>query len=467
MAEDDSMNSISRHNVNLRQVEAPPYAPEPAFLPPPPPEPPTGPPPQAPAMAETTTAEWWAYTPDGATPASPDASFAPVQPGTPPSLDALTSSVMSDSTTASSEFSDSSLSSSGMITISPTSELSSSATPSFTTYPKANSVDKSHDSLKYLVPICVVAGLLVGSAFAWLGWGCLHRKPKVIRTREYRTGEGIPLGLGRGRTDGYRNRTHELEIGPAYQNDSGISVGEKDEDESEYGWKALDMRPENHGSGNSAHGYQQAELIAPSVARSPRLPSNGFSLQNAFRRVSSQKKPLSRALTAQTARTVASVYSQVDSDDYDSSIIQPDIIPESSAPTLHPDQMGQAASRRRPTHRAHASSDLGVDLLNSSIIARDPTAISELTIGHRMIEGSPLPTPAVNSPTPPSHAGFFWQDKPVDVDVYTRLPTRGRENRSKEGRKGMGERKMVPLPQSPPQITTPELETALYFSPKL
>lgn len=322
----------------------------------------------------------------------------------------------------------------------------------------------------------------MGGIVAWFAWGCMTRKPKIIRNREYKIGERAPLGPSRNRSESH---ARELEIGPAYHYSPRSPTSEQQgHDDEEYNWKALD---DNWGTADARQfsvDLDAKEIRAdtePGVTRSPRLPSAGFSLSTAFRRIPSQKKylALSRGLTAKTARTgvSASVYSQVDEDDYEDEKLATgqenvsrygDNALETSADLDH------LSSRRRAGHQAQpSSSELRIEGLN--IISRDPTAFSQLTIGHRMVDGSPLPTPAVTSPGPPSHTGFVWEaHKPTEShqqeDLYTRLPTRSRDH-SREGvnrvRRGLGERRIVPLPQSPPQISTPQLEDQLCFSPKL
>ncbi|KAK0502323.1 hypothetical protein EDD18DRAFT_687327 [Armillaria luteobubalina] len=93
-----------------------------------------------------------------------------------------------------------------MITI-PVPPTSQSALPSLVTYPKKQ--PSGNKISRYLIPVLVIVGAILGSLCVWISWGCLTRK-------------------------GRRGKT-KLEVGPAY--DSEVEIVKADEG---FAWLAME-----------------------------------------------------------------------------------------------------------------------------------------------------------------------------------------------------------------------------------
>ncbi|KAJ3890090.1 hypothetical protein GG344DRAFT_78167 [Lentinula edodes] len=493
---------------------------------------------------------WWPYPPGGVSTTTNSPSPSPIISSTlaDPLPVAILSSLSSDAFSSSTDsFADSTSSTSVPIA---TSTLTTSASQSiisinaamssqiaastFTTYPKnsqnQNQSQSSNNSKSevYLVPVFVVLGIILGSVVAWIGWGCITRKPRIRDFDE-------DVAIGRKKT-GRRPRRSELEVGPAYWSsmsernnlleDSGDSH-EKNVVASQsamFSWRALD-----------ADGVKdeepQRDYLSP-----PKLPSKR-SRAKTLGRIKHQQG-LSRAVTSKTATSV-SVYSQVGEEDetFDEDITDSmSFLDEFDPPTPHTGDKSAIAtpnsssstrvislSRRRPNHtRTDSDShldiagtpvgeprDLKKNLLSRTATARTQNSTRTAQTGFHMIEGSPLPTPAVSISDKSQISGsFFWgNNEPEDCvtpskpkfrgrsnshvltrssDSYTAFPVRGSRGRSNSpakkpviSRQAINQRQVSArdkvieeyygssLPQSPPQVTCPKLESSLCFTPTL
>ncbi|KAK0452908.1 uncharacterized protein EV420DRAFT_1645440 [Desarmillaria tabescens] len=388
---------------------------------------------------------WWPYPPGGVastTTTTPSAipSTIPIEvSGMPPETTDSSSIVSTSLLPSSSDDTDSTMrnsnsssstsntptSSVSMITISPPSS-SQSALPSLVTYPK-----KEPNGAKismYLIPVLVVVGAILGSLCAWIGWGCLTRK-------------------------GRRGKT-ELEVGPAYDSEAGRVKADEG-----FSWPAMETQTQ-----------ENTFLVLPTNPRRtrPLRPS----------RADTSSTRVSRKNTTTTMASV-SVYSQVGEDEeYEEEKHDDDGMSFLDAYESDEEFMANA---RRPSSRAagggtqrvvsrrrnhvRTDSDMTVD---GGRLGRSVTGKS--TGGFRIIEESPLPTPAAVAKTPSGGlGGFFWGSQP-ETDKYTALPSRGQNSRSrspvKPSRAGTTA-SHHPLPQSPRQIMSPRLEGSLCFTPSI
>ncbi|THU76166.1 hypothetical protein K435DRAFT_846140 [Dendrothele bispora CBS 962.96] len=391
-------------------------------------------------------------------------------------------------------------SSQSFVTIQPTA-LSASPTSSLVVYPKTNSASQNPQKIMmYLIPVFAIVGLALGSGVAWITWGCLTRKPRLT---DY-TGDGEVITRRRRRM----SRRRELDIGgPAYcpslseAEDATLEGDHTDIEKKSMmddrgmvevdGWHQLDddVRDNNTGERDLEKAY-----LMPDSAKTSRMGS--------YARKHYRSRGLSRATTQKTATSV-SVYSQVDDDDYDdeeeeepghglsrnksnfSDKLADNIsflgeyesdfdprsprfqhqIAETPKPKTHsrisdsPGKRTVSVSRRRtrPSGHIRADSDFNLDDVAASAspggdLSRSVTSVTTRTFastrtgpGFRIIEGSPLPTPAVTpgpsraaSPTGGrfGHGGFFWNDTPATVlpqsvspkdrDSYTSTPQRNK-----------------------------------------
>ncbi|KAK0481311.1 hypothetical protein IW261DRAFT_1562600 [Armillaria novae-zelandiae] len=382
---------------------------------------------------------WWPYPPGGVASTTTTPSAIPptipveISEMPPESTDlSSTASVTessndTDSTTRSINSSSTSViptSSVSMITIS-VSPSSQSALPSLVTYPKKQ--PGGNKISMYLIPVLVIVGAILGSLCAWIGWGCLTRK-------------------------GRRGKT-ELEVGPAYDSEAGGVKADEG-----FAWPAMETQRK-----------EKAFLVPPTDPRRTR-PS----------RANNSSTRISRMNTTTTMASV-SVYSQVGEggEDYDEE--------------KHGDDDGMSfldayesdeefmASARRPSSRAvggrpqrvvsrrrnhiRADSDMAIE---GGRLGRSVTGKS--TGGFRIVEESPLPTPAVTKTPSGGLGGFFWGSQP-ETDKYTALPSRGQRSRSrspvKPSRTNTTATQNHPLPQSPRQIMSPKLEGSLCFTPSM
>ncbi|KAF9074227.1 hypothetical protein BDP27DRAFT_224967 [Rhodocollybia butyracea] len=398
---------------------------------------------------------------------------------------------------------------------------SQAASSTFTSYPKASqnqSLTTSNAEL-YLIPIFVVLGVIIGSVVAWIGWGCLTRKPRI---RDF-DGDEIS-GIKRMTR---RPRRSELEVGPVYcpslseARDYPESTEKQPLSLSMFSWHALDVDDTKDG--------KERDYLVP-----PALPSKKLRTKSV-----GSSKHLSRAATTKTA-TSMSVYSQVgeqeqelcEEDDRISFLndFESDYDPCSPRPggksiaTATPTSSTRvvSVSRRRPTH-TRADSDCRLndagggrvggprdkkDDLRRSATSRTQGSTCTTQTGFRIVDGSPLPTPAISRKQSEKVAGFFWgNNEPEDCgtssrpgnrgrsktnaisvssDSYTTLPIRGSRSRSNSPvkksvttrsankqrhvstrDKAIEEYYGNALPQSPPQITSPKLNTSLCFTPPL
>lgn len=379
----------------------------------------------------------------------------------------------------------------------------------------------------YLIPIFVVLGVILGGIVAWIGWGCLTRKPRV---RDFDDGSDA-FSRKKSRR---RPRRSELEVGPAYcpSLSQKRDYSEEAEDSAEkpqsmFSWRALDVDGRKDGSA------QERDYLVP-----PALPSKKSRTKSAG--PLKRQQGLSRAATSKTATSV-SVYSQVgeeedyeeqESDsmsflnefesDYDPRSPRLDFkCPAKATPTSSSKSSRVVSvSRRRPNHaridsdshledvdasrnRVIESRDKKGDLIRSAT-ARTQSSTRTTQTGFHMMDGSPLPTPAASSTG--EGRGFFWgnnepenreaipkakyrigskSDATTDAsDSYTALPARGSRSRSNSPVKLSSSRTTKQrhvsardqaieqyygngLPQSPPQVTSPKLESSLCFTPQL
>ncbi|KAK0502168.1 hypothetical protein EDD18DRAFT_682700 [Armillaria luteobubalina] len=397
-------------------------------------------PPGANAIPTTTSSYdyWWPYPPGGvaSTTTTPSA-IPPTIPleisGMPPESTDLSSSasvtVNSDDTNSttrsvnSSSTSATPTSSVSMITIS-VSPSSQSALPSLVTYPKKQ--PSGSKISMYLIPVLVIVGAILGSLCAWIGWGCLTRKGRQGKT--------------------------ELEVGPAYDSEAGIVKADEG-----FAWPAMETQRQ-----------EKAFLVPPADPRRTR-PS----------RANNSSTRISRMNTTTTMASV-SVYSQVGEGDEDYEEQKHDDDSMSFLDAYESDEESMA-SARRPSSRAvggrpqrvvsrrrnhvRADSDMVVE---GGRLGRSETGRS--TGGFRIVEESPLPTPAVAKTPSGGLGGFFWGSQP-ETDKYTALPSRGQRSRSrspvKPSRTNTAATQNHPLPQSPRQIMSPKLEGSLCFTPSM
>ncbi|KAI5891461.1 uncharacterized protein SCHCODRAFT_02320448 [Schizophyllum commune H4-8] len=171
--EGSSPTPVSRHNINYRQVD----------------------PLLGGAQTTSTYDYWWPYPPGGVYATTTTPPVAPLIPTTTNLLAAPQTNIISDANSVfdltldgdSTTTSDSSLStSSPSDATTPTSigpsVISLTALPPDTTTSAPNSSPKKLDRtpsttvVKYVVPACVVAGVILGSLFAWFVYGCLRAR---------------------------------------------------------------------------------------------------------------------------------------------------------------------------------------------------------------------------------------------------------------------------------------------------
>ncbi|KAE9394061.1 hypothetical protein BT96DRAFT_923738 [Gymnopus androsaceus JB14] len=518
----------SQYNINYRQIAAPGYDAEPA-------------------TTSSSYDYWWPYPPGGvATTSSPSIISSPTLYTDPFSVATLSSlSLLAPDVSAS----DSVVSDSMLTSVSPTSMVtttisssqsmitvnatmsSQTASSTFSSYPKStqNQTSTTSKADVYLIPIFVVLGVVLGSILAWVSWGCLTRKPRV---RDFDNDDDDSSGR---KKSGRRPRRSELEVGPAYcpslsQKRDYLEEAEDSTEkapfspQSVFSWRALEA------DGGKDSDRERDYLVPPALpSKNSRAKSVGPKRQLG----------LSRAATSKTATSV-SVYSQVgEEDEYEEAEIdrmsllnefESDYDPRSprldtkSTPTT---SSGSArvvsVSRRRPNHvRADSDShledvdtsgkrvggprDKKNDLLRSAT-ARTQSSTRTTQTGFRMMDGSPLPTPSVSSPSSQhgGGGGFFWGNNEPEIheaisiperrtrpnattsssDSYTALPARGSRSRnnspvkqsntsrSTRQRQVSARDKAIEqyygngFPQSPPQVTSPKLESSLCFTPPL
>ncbi|KAJ3810357.1 hypothetical protein EV368DRAFT_37004 [Lentinula lateritia] len=380
---------------------------------------------------------------------------------------------------------------------------SQTAASTFTTYPKnsqnENQSQSSNNSKSevYLIPIFVVLGIVLGSVVAWIAWGCITRKPRIRDFDEDST-------IGRKKT-GRRPGRSELEVGPAYCSsmsernnlleDSGYEKNVVASQLAMSSWRALDadgVKDEEH----------QRDYLSP-----PRLPSKRSRAKSLGRM--KRQQGLSRAVTSKTATSV-SVYSQVGEDDetFDEEITDsmsfldvfdprtPQTGDKSAIATPNSSCSTRviSLSRRRPNHTRTDSDfhldiagtpvgeprDLKKNLLSRTATARTQNSTRTAQTGFRMIEGSPLPTPAVSiSDKSQTGGSFFWGNNEPEDHVTPSKPNNSPAKKPVVSRQAINQRQISArdkvieeyygssLPQSPPQVNCPKLESSLCFTPTL
>ncbi|KAK0234439.1 hypothetical protein EDD85DRAFT_792485 [Armillaria nabsnona] len=398
-------------------------------------------PPGANAIPTTTSSYdyWWPYPPGGVASTTTTPSTIPPTIPVEISAESTESSIASvavlpsssndtNSTTRDSNSSSSTsatpTSSVSMITIS-VPPSSQSALPSLVTYPKKQ--PSGNKISMYLIPVLVIVGAILGSLCAWIGWGCLTRK-------------------------GRRGKT-ELEVGPAYDSEAGRVKADEG-----FAWPAIETQRQ-----------EKAFLVPPTDPRRTRSSRPS--------RANTTSTRISRMNTTTTMASV-SVYSQVGEGEEDYEEEKHDDDGMSFLDAYESDEEFMA-SARRPSSRAvggrpqrvvsrrrnhvRADSDMVVE---GGGLGRSVTGKS--TGGFRIVEESPLPTPAVTKTPSGGLGGFFW-GSPPETDKYTALPSRGQRSRSrspvKPSRTNTTANQNHPLPQSPRQIMSPKLEGSLCFTP--
>ncbi|PBK66524.1 hypothetical protein ARMSODRAFT_1005971 [Armillaria solidipes] len=400
-------------------------------------------PPGANAIPTTTSSYdyWWPYPPGGVTSTTTPSTIPPTIPVEisempPESTDSSSiasvavSSGNTNSTTRSSNSSSSTsatpTSSVSMITIS-VPPSSQSALPSLVTYPKKQ--PSGNKISMYLIPVLVIVGAILGSLCAWIGWGCLTRK-------------------------GRRGKT-ELEVGPAYDSEAGRVKADEG-----FAWPAMETQRQ-----------EKAFLVPPTDPRQTRSS-----------RPSRASAPSARVSRMNTTTTMASVsvYSQVGEGDEDYEEEKHDDDGMSFLDAYESDEEFMA-SARRPSSRAVGGRPQRVVSRRRNHVRADSDMIAEggglgrsvtgkSTGGFRIVEESPLPTPAVAKTPSGGLGGFFWGNQP-ETDKYTALPSRGQRSRSrspvKPSRTNTTANQNHPLPQSPRQIMSPKLEGSLCFTPSM
>ncbi|KAK0200238.1 hypothetical protein DFS33DRAFT_136030 [Desarmillaria ectypa] len=312
-----------------------------------------------------------------------------------------------------------------MITI-PVPSSSEPALPSLVTYPKKE--PSGNKISMYLIPVLVVVGAILGSLCAWIGWGCLTRK-------------------------GRRGKT-ELEVGPAYDSEAG-----RVKTDEGFAWPAMETQTQ-----------ENTFLVPPTNPRRtrPLRPS----------RANTSSTQVSRKNTTTTMASV-SVYSQVgegdeeyeekDGDDGMSFLDAYESDEEFMASARRPSSRAAGGGTQRVVSRrrnhVRTDSDMTVE---GGRLGRSVTGKS--TGGFRIVEESPLPTPAVTKTPSGGRGGFFWGSQ-SEKDKYTAFPSRGQKSRSrspvKPSRTGTTASQNHPLPQSPRQIMSPKLEGSLCFTPSI
>ncbi|KAF5391096.1 hypothetical protein D9757_003155 [Collybiopsis confluens] len=486
---------------------------------------------------------WWPYPPGGVTvtPISPLPSA--VLPSTVISMQAIPSSdvsvlnsisvtstpaVMTSSvpTSSASSISDLPTVVSNITSIMTSSTTSASIT--FAAYPQQSQASSANTSKAdaYLIPICIALGAIVGCIAAWIGWGCLTRKPK-IRSYDEEDGQSSVFRK-KGLDPSLFGTCSELESGPAYQSslsERGRDSSVEDEDSTEktllapysgFGWRAMDDDAECGRRVKLDNTDPERDYLAP-----PALPSKKCRTKSL---VSSKRQPggLSRAMTKKTAASV-SVYSQVGEDEDEAFLHElgsscDPLSPRAGFTTPDSTKISSRAvsiSRRRQAHARNDSEvPLGLDGddLRRSATARTQSSTRSAQTGFCMMEGSPLPTPTRSTSGGRRGGGFFWGNNEPEThgaqqsnksksgrsrivngsDSYTALPARGSRSRSssptkrsvpKQGQqeqaRGQRPRQVstrdlaiedyygAGLPQSPPQISSPQLHGSLCFSPKM
>lgn len=368
------------------------------------------------------------------------------------SSDSITSSADDSSTVSANSTNSSSVLSSS--TSSSTSSLPASSPAASSSQPKPSQL--SSKTMMYLTPVFVIFGVVLGSICAWIGWGCFTRKPRV-RDMSYLDPEAGP----------YRSkRKNELEGGPVY---SAPDPNEKpyycedDDDllkakrtagytEVEFSWPPCDDQA------------SKRDYLVPPIRTRPQSRSTSISRSVAKGRQSvrcSEQDRLLRSTTSKTSKTdySVSVYSQ-GGDEADNTSFMDEY--ESDDGTIdNCRQPGITSRRGRSTHR-RMDSDL--QTLNEDPEEKNSRS-GATTPGFRIIEESPLPTPAVSSlaTSPVADYGWnlFWAQARGGQVGDNRTPQASRT-------RGMSYSSSHPvLPQSPPTISTPILESSLCFSPVL
>ncbi|KAJ4490601.1 hypothetical protein J3R30DRAFT_3423227 [Lentinula aciculospora] len=518
----------SQYNINYRQVAAQTSIAAPQ-----------------PVTTSSSYDYWWPYPPGGVTTTASSPIPSPIVSSTlansfsvaiPSSMSSLSTDVSLGST---SSLLDSMSTSSSVPTSTSTATTSasqsiifinatmSSQTPAstFSSYPKnaqnENQSVNSSRSEAYLIPIFVVLGVVLGSVVAWIGWGCITRKPRIRDFDQQKTGR--------------RPRRSELEVGPAYCNSLSErkelleepTVSHEEEalapQSTMFSWRALDA---NGGKFEEP----KCDYLAP-----PKLPPKNSRSMSVVR--SKRQQGLSRAVTSKTATSV-SIYSQVGEEegaygeditdrmsfldefesDYDPR--SPRFADQSSAKTPNSSNSARviSLSRRRPIHSRNDSDshleDKGTHIgrprnlqkdLSRSVTSQTQSSSRTTQTGFRMVEGSPLPPLAVSiSGNIQTVGNFSWGNNEPEVrvtpksqsrgrsnstrssDSYTALPVRGSRSRSnspvkqstvhrqtnKQRQVSARDRAIEEyygnsLPQSPPQVTCPKLESSLCFTPTL
>ncbi|KAJ3746165.1 hypothetical protein DFH05DRAFT_918957 [Lentinula detonsa] len=531
-SDDESKPTHSQYNINYRQVAAQTSVAAPLY--------------GQPVTSSSSYDYWWPYPPGGVTTSS-SPSPSPVIPPTltdPFSIAVLSSlssvasssSIIPDSnsalTSSSTPISTSTPSPSALqsiILINAT--MSSQTTAStFSSYPK-NAEPQSSNSSKseaYLIPIFVVLGVVLGSVIAWIGWGCITRKPRI---RDF--DEDNVLNKTK-----HRHRRSELEVGPAYCSSLSERTDLLAESDHTHEKEALAPQsmmftwrtPDANADGGKNEDLDR-NLLAP-----PKLPPKNPRSKTVGR--SKRQQALSRATTSKTATSV-SIYSQVGEEDetHDDDLTErmsflddfesnydarsPRFGEDSTPNALNSASSARVVSlsRRRPNHTRTESDyrledaetpvgrNVKKNILSRSTTARTQSSTRTAQTGFRMIEGSPLPTPALSiSGLSQIGGGFFWGNNEPEScvtpsrsksrgrptsnvnarpsDSYTALPARGARSRSNSPikqttRQTTGQRRVSirdraieeyygsSLPQSPPQVVCPKLESSLCFTPTM
>ncbi|KAJ3730770.1 hypothetical protein C8R42DRAFT_715436 [Lentinula raphanica] len=527
--QDDEHNTPthSQYNINYRQLAAQTSLAAPFY--------------NQPVTTSSSYDYWWPYPPGGVATTTTSPTPIPVVSPTlatsfsvaiPSSLFSSASDVSSSSVIPTSSSSTLTSASSSISTLDPTTSAlqsiilinatmsSQPAASSFTSYPKNPEPQNSNNSKTeaYLIPIFVVIGVVLGSVVAWIGWGCITRKPRL---RDF-DDEGNVLN----KTGRRRQRRSELEVGPAYcsslsERKDLLEAPDHSPEKNAYtqttsfNWRALDA---DRGGGHE---------LDPNFLAPPKPPPKNSRQKTAGR--TRRDKALSRAVTTKTATSV-SIYSQVGDEDetHDDDLVERmsfldefESNYDPRSPRFDQENAGSPStarvvslSRRRLNHNRNES-DTNLDNTNTSFgnkqrvgnnLSRSTTMQTQSSTrtaqtGFRMVEGSPLPTPALSiSGLSQMGTGFFWGNNEPEScvtpsksrgrvntrssDSYTALPVRSSRSRSNSPKKQVtrqttGQRHVSArdkaieeyygssLPQSPPQIMCPKLESSLCFTPTL
>lgn len=428
-------------------------------------------PPQVPVQAPTTSTSynyWWPYPPVGATPTTTTSPMSDTPAAATTTDSASISQNMPPSTRMGSSagsypahfFDFTASDNQTMVTIS----ASTSNTSSARTYPKVQVAKKN--TVMYLIPVFAILGLVFGGLVAWIGWGCLTRKPRL------NDGE-------RGGRLRRKPRVSELEAGPKYSPcpDDDVFTSEKppmyhraeqsfigheevtslNRADDGFSWAAMDARPVEH----------DKRPVMPAQPRG-RSTSRSRSIRPTC---NPRPQDLARSSTGKTqyTETSVSVYSQGDHEGNEDDVFLDDEYDiGTQGARCDPPQRSvgrRIVSRRRRAH-LRANSDLRIDDMDMIRETSSKSTRTAITPGFKIVEESPLPTPTDFSHNTSNTIRSFWTLRGLTKDQnrrhedpYTAIPVRASRRRSESPVKGKySGRDRVgsvtsdhPLPQSPPQ----------------